>query len=275
MTQDTPNSRAGSNRTNDTVLVSTVGAVRTISINRPKAHNSLNRELRRGLLDAFVRAAVDAEAGIIRAVILRAEGKAFCAGQDLNEQLEDMRTGGAIGKVVGEYNPMVAALLAIPVPVIASIPGPAAGAGWGLAMGCDLRVVSTAASFKGAFSGVGLTTDSGLSVTLVHAVGRSKALELLLLDEKISAERANDLGFVTQLVAPEDLDAATQALAERIASGPTASFVATKHLVKRATDVIAGASEESVSQEKLGMTADHLEAIQAFLDKCPPKFTGE
>lgn len=261
--------------TQDTLLVSTTGAVRTITINRPQAHNSLNRELRRALLDAFIRAAADAEAGTIRAVLLRAEGKAFCAGQDLKEQLEDMRTGGATGKVVREYNPMVAALLAIPVPVIASIPGPAAGAGWGLAMACDLRVVSTAASFKGAFSGVGLTADSGLSVTLVHAVGRSKALELLLLDEKIPAERANDLGLVTQLVAPEDLDAATQVLADRMASGPTASFVATKNLVKRAAETIAGASEESVAQDKLGTTSDHLEAIQAFLDKRPPSFTGQ
>lgn len=257
------------------VLVETEGAVRTITINRPEAYNTLTYGLREQLRDAFVQASKDAAEDTVRAVVLAAAGKAFCAGQDLKEQLQDMDTGAAIGKVVKDYNPMAAALLTIPVPVIASIPGPAAGAGWGLAMACDFRVMSTAGSFKGAFSNVGLTADTGLSATLVHAVGRARALEILLLDEKISAKEAKQLGLVTQLVEPEELQEATAKLAARLAAGPTASYIQTKKLVKQAAEVIAAASEEGVAQDSLGYTHDHPEAIQAFLEKRAPNFQGK
>ncbi|HIW95032.1 MAG TPA: enoyl-CoA hydratase/isomerase family protein [Candidatus Corynebacterium gallistercoris] len=264
---------AGSNA--GVLLVRDDGATRYITINRPDAYNSLNRELRGELIDAFVEAGRLAMEGKVRAVVLGASGKAFCSGQDLKEQLQDMKNKAVAGKVVKDYNPMLAALLNIPVPVIAAVNGPAAGAGWGLAMACDFRVVSTAASFKGAFSTVGLTADTGLSATLVNAVGRAKALEILLLDEKISAEQAYDLGFVTSLVIPEEFEEAVAALATKMASGPTASYVETKQLVKRIAEVTAAATEEGLSQDKLGYSQDHLEAIQAFLEKRPPEFTGK
>ncbi|QFQ02810.1 1,2-epoxyphenylacetyl-CoA isomerase [Corynebacterium urogenitale] len=256
------------------VLEETSDGIRSITINRPEAYNSLNYELRAQLMDAFVGTARDAAQGHVRVVVLKASGKAFCAGQDLKEQLADMQSGTAIGKVVNDYNPMAAALLSIPVPVIASIQGPAAGAGWGLAMACDFRIMSTAGSFKGAFSDVGLTADTGLSATLVHAVGRARALEILLLDEKISAEEAKKLGLITDMVLPAELEIATQKLAQRLAAGPTASYIQTKKLVKDVATVISAASDEGMAQDGLGLTNDHLEAIQAFLDKRAPRFQG-
>ena len=142
------------------VEISDADGVRTITVNRPDAYNSLNRDLRLALIDAFTAAAADAATGgPVRTVVLQAAGKAFCSGQDLKEQLVDAREGTGSNKVVEEYNPMMAALLSIPVPVIAAVQGPAAGAGWGIAMACDFRVMSSTASFKGAFSGAGLASD--------------------------------------------------------------------------------------------------------------------
>ena len=286
------------------VHVDTHDGVRTITINRPDAFNSLNQELRHALRDAFTAAAEDSaapragknaqseqgkpdpqnalsgqaqQAGqtpTVRAVIVRAEGKAFCSGQDLKEQLTHMREGAGMGKVVDEYNPMMAALVSIPVPVIAEISGPAAGAGWGIAMACDLRYMSTAASFKAAFTGVGLAADSGLSETLVQRLGRSKALEILLLDEKISATRAEQLDLVTGVVAPEELHSVVVSVASKFAKGPTAAYKEMKQLVNRPADVEKAADAEAAAQARLAETADHLEAITAFVEKRPANFRG-
>jgi 2-(1,2-epoxy-1,2-dihydrophenyl)acetyl-CoA isomerase len=250
--------------------------VRTITINRPDAYNSLNRELRLALIDAFSDAAAASTAGgPVRVVVLAAAGKAFCSGQDLKEQLRDAREGTGTGKVVEEYNPMMAALLSIPVPVIAAVQGPAAGAGWGIAMACDFRVVSSAASFKGAFSGVGLASDSGLSQSLTDAVGQARALELLLFDEKIPAARAAELGFVTSVVEPAELADAVEGLAQRFATGPTASYREIKALVRDEAAVNTRADEEGEAQRRLFTTADHTEAMAAFLEKRAPQFRGE
>ncbi|WP_237559626.1 enoyl-CoA hydratase/isomerase family protein [Corynebacterium neomassiliense] len=257
------------------VEVVDAGGVRTITVNRPGAHNSLDRELRLGLIDAFTAAADQSAAGgDVRVVVLRAEGRAFCTGQDLKEQLEDSRRGTGTRKVVDEYNPMTAALLSVPVPVIAAVQGPAAGAGWGLAMACDLRVASSEASFKAAFSGVGLASDCGLSRSLADAVGQTKALELLLLDEKIPASRAAELGIVTSVVEPERLDGAVEELARRFAAGPTASYREIKALVRDTAAVTDRAGEEADAQARLFTTQDHVEAMAAFLDKRTPRFTG-
>lgn len=259
------------------VYVADANGVRTITINRPDAFNSLNRDLRLALLDAFQQAVKDSEqpGSAVRAVVVAANGKAFCSGQDLKEQLQDTKAGTGTEKVVEEYNPMVAALLEIPVPTIAVIQGPAAGAGWGIAMACDFRIMSSAASFKGAFTGVGLAADSGLSQTLVDTVGRARALQLLLMDQKIEAEEALHLHLVQSVVDPTELKAAVSQFAGRLAQGPTASYKEMKALVKRADDVNKAAAEEAKAQDRLFHTEDHVEAVNAFLDKRAPNFQGK
>lgn len=259
------------------VLVEDTQSVRTITIDRPRAYNSLNKDLRLALIDAFRAAKTDSEApgSTVRAVVLVASGKSFCAGQDLREQLEDTRNGTGIDKVVDEYNPMIAALMDIPVPTIAAIQGPAAGAGWGLAMACDFRMMSEDASFKGAFTGVGLAADSGLSQTLVDTVGRARSLQILLMDQKISAAEALQLQLVQAVVAPEELRAAVASFATKMASGPTAAYKEMKALVKRADAINAAAAAEASAQERLFHTADHAEAVAAFMEKRAPEFRGQ
>lgn len=292
MTQDTPNSANSVNTANtanssntaaasttagDIVQVSTVGAVRYITLNRTGAYNSLNQELRLALIEAFRNAQKDSEelGSAVRAVVLRANGKAFCSGQDLKEQLRDTQNRTGMEKVVEEYNPMTELLAGISVPTIAAIQGPAAGAGWGLAMACDFRVMSTAASFKGAFTGVGLAADSGLSQTLVDCVGRAKALQLLLLDRKVPAQEAAELGLVEQLVEPAELEATVEKLANNFAAGPTAAYKEMKALVKNTAAISDAAAAEAEAQLRLFNTADHSEAVAAFLGKRPPQFKGE
>lgn len=292
MTQDTPNSANSVNTANtanssntaaasttagDIVQVSTVGAVRYITLNRTEAYNSLNQELRLALIEAFRNAQKDSEelGSAVRAVVLRANGKTFCSGQDLKEQLRDTQNRTGMEKVVEEYNPMTELLAGISVPTIAALQGPAAGAGWGLAMACDFRVMSTAASFKGAFTGVGLAADSGLSQTLVDCVGRAKALQLLLLDRKVPAEEAAELGLVEQLVEPAELEATVEKLANDFAAGPTAAYKEMKALVKNTAAISDAAAAEAEAQLRLFNTADHSEAVAAFLGKRPPQFKGE
>ena len=292
MTQDTPNSAnsvntantanssstaAASTPTGDIVQVATVGAVRYVTLNRTEAYNSLNQDLRLALIEAFRNAQKDSEelGSAVRAVVLRANGKAFCSGQDLKEQLRDTQNRTGMEKVVEEYNPMTELLAGISVPTIAALQGPAAGAGWGLAMACDFRVMSTAASFKGAFTGVGLAADSGLSQTLVDCVGRAKALQLLLLDRKVPAEEAAELGLVEQLVEPAELEATVEKLANDFAAGPTAAYKEMKALVKNTAAISDAAAAEAEAQLRLFNTADHSEAVAAFLGKRPPQFKGE
>ena len=292
MTQDTPNSANSVNTANtanssntaaasttagDIVQVATVGAVRYVTLNRTEAYNSLNQELRLALIEAFRNAQKDSEelGSAVRAVVLRANGKAFCSGQDLKEQLRDTQNRTGMEKVVEEYNPMTELLAGISVPTIAALQGPAAGAGWGLAMACDFRVMSTAASFKGAFTGVGLAADSGLSQTLVDCVGRAKALQLLLLDRKVPAEEAAELGLVEQLVEPAELEATVEKLANDFAAGPTAAYKEMKALVKNTSAISDAAAAEAEAQLRLFNTADHSEAVAAFLGKRPPQFKGE
>ncbi|MFD5867919.1 enoyl-CoA hydratase-related protein [Corynebacterium sp. NPDC060344] len=256
----------------------------TIAIDRPEGHNSLNRALRLELRAAFEEAAdkcvvkpesddPDAD-GPVRAVLLKGGKKVFCTGQDLKEHLGEMGDASAMDKVDVEYNPMVAALAAIPVPVVAAVNGAAAGAGWSLALNCDFRVAARSASFKAAFPSIGLATDCGISYLLPQLVGPAKALQLLYDDSPIKAEQAFELGLVTQVVDGDDADDAAEAFARKLASGPTGSYREIKALVRDASAMLAIADRESGAQKRLVVTEDHKEAVDAFLNKRAPEFTG-
>ena len=238
-----------------------------ISIQRPEAYNSLDKALRLELRDAFRRAQDDD----VRAVLLTGTPKAFCTGQDLKEHIQDVQSGQGMGKVVEEYNPMIVELVAIDVPVIAAIEGAAAGAGWSVALHCDFRIVGPNASFKAAFPSIGLATDCGMSAVLPRIVGEAKARELLFLDTKVSAEQALELGLVTSVV--DDPVAEAEKLAARFATGPSAAFREIKRLLRRET--AAAAAAEADAQQRLVTTADHREAVTAFLEKRAPKFVGK
>lgn len=278
----------GSLRAMEFVTVTRDAGLLTIAIDRPEGHNSLNRALRLELRRAFEEAAEqcvvkqgtdatasgEADAGPVRAVLLKGGKKVFCTGQDLKEHLGEMGDASAMDKVDVEYNPMVAALAAIPVPVVAAVNGAAAGAGWSLALNCDFRVAARSASFKAAFPSIGLATDCGISYLLPQLVGPAKALQLLFDDSPIKAEAAYELGLVTQVVDADDADEAAEAFARKLASGPTGSFREIKALVRDASAMLAIADRESGAQKRLVVTEDHKEAVDAFLNKRAPEFTG-
>src|SRR3954454_18802472 len=255
----------------DTVTREDADGVATITLQRP----GLSHALRTDLLGVVRDVAADAS---VRAVVLTGSGRAFCVGQDLAEHVEALRGNAAtsLRVVEEEYNPLVLALAGLRVPVVVGINGAAAGAGLGIALAGDLRVAAAGAKFTTAFTGIGLSSDSALAARLVHAVGVSRATELLLLPEPFLAETAAQWGLVHRVVEAEQVLPEAQALATRLAAGPTAAYRAVKTvLATAATDSLEETlALEARLQTQLGQTVDHAEAVEAFLAKRPPVFTG-
>jgi 2-(1,2-epoxy-1,2-dihydrophenyl)acetyl-CoA isomerase len=255
----------------DTVTRDDAAGVATLTLQRP----ALSSALRRDLLEA-VRSVVDDES--VRAVLLTGSGRAFCVGQDLAEHVESLRLNAAtsLSVVEDEYNPLILALAGLRVPVVVGINGACAGAGLGIALAGDLRVAAAGAKFTTAFTGIGLSSDSGLAARLVQCVGASRATELLLLPEPFTAETAAGWGLVHRVVPPEQVPAEAQALAVRLAAGPTAAYRAVKTvLATAATDSLEDTlALEARLQTQLGRTADHSAAVEAFLAKRVPEFNG-
>ncbi|SDY18199.1 Enoyl-CoA hydratase [Modestobacter sp. DSM 44400] len=257
--------------TEATVTRTDADGVATLTLQRPGLSHVL-----RGELLALVREVADDPA--VRAVLLTGTGRAFCVGQDLGEHVESLRGNaeGSLSVVEEEYNPLVLALAGLRVPLVVGINGACAGAGMGLALAGDLRVAAAGAKFTTAFAGIGLSSDSGLASRLVHCVGGSRAAELLLLPEPFPAETAASWGLVHRVVPAEQVLPEAHALAARLAAGPTLAFRAMKEvLATAATDSLADSlALEARLQTALGGTADHREAVEAFLAKRAPEFTG-
>jgi 2-(1,2-epoxy-1,2-dihydrophenyl)acetyl-CoA isomerase len=259
----------------DTVLYLVDGAVATITINRPAARNALTAEAKVALLDAVRTASAAAD---VRAVVLTGAGGAFCSGQDLREHADLLAAGGAaaLDTVRRHYNPIIEAITGMPKPVVAALPGVAAGAGAGLAFASDFRIAAARASLLLAFARVGLGADSGTSWTLQRLVGPAKAAELLMLAEPVDAPTALSLGLVTSVVPDEELPAAADAFARRLADGPTLAYAAIKEGLRFAA--AHGLSEalemEADLQTRLGDSADHISATQAFLARQAPVYQG-
>jgi len=255
----------------DTVTRDDAGGVATLTLQRP----GLSSALRRDLLAAVGEVAADDS---VRAVLLTGTGRAFCVGQDLAEHVESLRGNAAtsLSVVEEEYNPLILTLAALRVPVVVAINGACAGAGLGIALAGDLRIATAGAKLTTAFTGIGLSSDSALAARLVHCVGVSRATQLLLLPEPFLAETAAEWGLVHRVVPPEQVLPEAQALAARLAAGPTAAYRAVKTvLATAATDSLEETlALEARLQTELGQTADHREAVEAFLAKRAPEFTG-
>ncbi|PRY01969.1 enoyl-CoA hydratase-related protein [Allonocardiopsis opalescens] len=258
----------------DTVRYESGGGIATITLDRPEALNSLTVESKEALLASLERARDDAH---VRAVILTGSGRAFCAGQDLQEHAAALDRGtGLMDTVRLHYNPIVTTLTGMAKPVVAAVNGMAAGAGAALAFAADLRVAAQSASFLMAFSGVGLGPDTGASWTLQRLVGRGRASEMLLLGERVSSERALEWGMVNKVVPDWDLMETAGALAARLAAGPTLAYAGIKEALEVASS--RGFEEalrtEADVQERLAATADHRNATAAFVAKRRPTFEG-
>jgi 2-(1,2-epoxy-1,2-dihydrophenyl)acetyl-CoA isomerase len=254
-----------------TVTRSDADGVATITLQAP----GLSRRSRSELTGVLHQVSND---DTVRAAVLTGTGRAFCVGQDLGEHVEALRQDPATAMdVVGDsYNPMVLALAAVPVPVVVAINGACVGAGLGLALAGDLRVAAAGAKFGTAFTGIGLSSDSGLAARLVRCVGASRATELMLLSESFTAETAAQWGLVHRVVERDQVLEVAQAWAARLANGPTEAYRAVKMVLATAgTDTLEETLLlEARLQARLGGTADHREAVEAFLAKRAPAFVG-
>ncbi|TVT37546.1 enoyl-CoA hydratase [Amycolatopsis rhizosphaerae] len=262
--------------TEDVLLTVDADGVRTLTLNRPKAYNSLTVELKERLLAALREAA---DAPEVRAVVLTGAGKAFCAGQDLKEHVALLQANDPrpLRTVSEHYNPIVRTIVEMPKPVVAAVNGPAAGAGASLAYACDLRISASSANFLMAFANVGLGPDSGASWTLQRLVGYGRASELMLLARTVDSAEALRLGLVSEVVLDEELAKRAHAVAAKLAAGPTVCYAKIKEVLSTAAEstLDEALAAEDAAQAVLGATADHREAVEAFVEKRKPTFQGK
>jgi 2-(1,2-epoxy-1,2-dihydrophenyl)acetyl-CoA isomerase len=247
--------------------------VTTVTLNRPDALNSLTVPMKQALLAAFQAIGGRRET---RAVVLTGAGRAFCAGQDLRERLQP--DAAPLGVEVRErYNPIIRAMRGLDQPIVAAINGVAAGAGASLAMAADIRIAADTASIALAFGRVGLVPDSGATWFLPRLVGATRAAELALLNEPVGAADAVRLGLVGRVVPADQLATAAREIAGRLAAGAPRAIALTKRALAAAwdRDLDAALEEEAELQDIAGRTKDHAEGMAAFLEKRPPRFTGE
>jgi 2-(1,2-epoxy-1,2-dihydrophenyl)acetyl-CoA isomerase len=260
----------------DTVLVDVTGAVATITLNRPEGMNALTLEAKEALLAALSAVATE---DAVRAVVLTGTGRAFCVGQDLREHaaLLAAHDPAPLSTVKQHYNPLISLITTMPKPVIAAINGTAAGAGLGIACAADFRIGAAGARYTTAFTGIGLTADSGLSWTLPRLVGSGRAVALLMLAEPFTAEQALEMGILNACVAPEQVLTVASELAQRLAAGPTTAYACVKESVRYAAEASLDQAlvKEDELQTRAGASVDHAAAVQSFLAKQPPVFTGK
>lgn len=255
--------------TYETVLYEAAGGVAVITLNRPDRLNAFTRQMH-----ADLRAALQAAAGdpAVRTVVLTGAGRAFCAGQDLEEIGQ-----GPVGDLVrDQYNPLILAIRRLAKPVLAAVNGVAAGAGMSLALACDLRIASERASFTTAFARVGLVADSGMSFFLPRLVGSGKAAELLFLSERVDAQQALALGLVNRVAPESEFAAAWREWAERLARGPAALGYMKQLLARSAHATLEEQLEhEAWFQGLAAGSADGQEGVRAFVEKREPRFRGQ
>ena len=247
------------------------GAVGIITLNEPESLNAMTPDLLGALAEAIGEMTADPT---VRALVLTGAGRGFCSGQNLkaSESLgEDIVAG-----VMKFYWPTFKALRECSVPIVVAVNGVAAGGGFSLAMAGDMVVAARSAAFIQVFSRIGLVPDLGSTWLLPRLVGRQRALELMLFNEPLSAERAKEWGLVRKVVDDADLMAEAIQLAQRLAQGPTQALVATRRLLdesERATYADQFRREIEV-QSAIRKNADALEGRAAFIEKRKAKFSG-
>lgn len=254
------------------VLSDLQSGVLTLTLERPPV-NALDLKTITELQSAFNAAARNKS---VRCVVLTGSGATFCAGHDVTEMLA--ARGEEISyraHLQATYNPLILQIRQIEKPVVAAINGPLAGAGLGIALACDIRLMADSARFTVGFSGIGLSLDSGVSLLLPALIGLGRATEFAFSNAAISAEQALEWGLVNRLVPAAGLGCETAALAASLAAGPTGAFGLAKRSFNRA--VLSNLEEaldyEAHMQEIASKGAEHREGVAAFLEKRSPHYT--
>ena len=253
--------------------------VLTLTMRRPHARNALSRAMLDALAQQLSAAELDDE---VRCIVLIGSDRAFCAGGDVKGMAA--RDAGDAGEPIDllierqrlSQRATAGKLFSMPKPTLAAINGPAAGAGFALALSCDLRIMAGDAFMTTAFARVGFPGDYGGSYFLTRLVGAAKARELYLLSERIDAQEALRLGLTNWVCAPQELDTRVRELGERLAAGPSIAY---RYMLENLNRAISGNLDECLDLEAThqvhcSQTADHREAAQAFVHKRPPVFHG-
>ena len=257
------------------ILISEADGILTITLNRPDKLNAFIGHMRRDLADAIEHAGSDRS---VRVIVITGAGRAFCAGGDIGFMAELMQRRDAeeFARILGAGRRVITAIRETTKPVIASINGPASGAGCNLAFACDLRIAANTATFSQSFAKVGLHPDWGGTYFLPRLVTPNKACEMFFLGESIDAAEAARLGIVNQVVAPEELESATLQLAERLRAAPPIALAAAKHAVymSEGAELEEMLRYETEAQLRCFDSDDGHEGVRAFLEKREPNFTG-
>ena len=255
------------------------GGICWIRLNRPDVANALRPEQRNAIIDLLQQADEDPR---VRVVVLGAVGRHFCGGADLRvdraEPEEDGRPpSGTVMKMLGYgVHRLVAAIMDCQKPVLASVNGTAAGIGVQIALASDLVLMAEEASFIEVFVSRGIVADGGASYLLARVAGLQRAKEIMMLGDRIGAQKAKDYGLATVVVPRSELDAATLEMATRLANGPTVALGLMKRLLNRALDVDRTAAffEESAAQEVTMTSRDAQEGVASFVEGRPTRFEG-
>lgn len=242
-----------------------------LTLNRPEVFNAFNRKLALAVQDALKDCEAD---NTVRAIYLTGGGKAFCAGQDLQEamQTEDLST------ILSEhYNPIIRLLRSIEKPIVGAVNGVAAGAGANIALACDITVATASASFIQAFSKIGLIPDSSGTFFLPRTIGFQRASALMMLGDKVSAQQAEAMGMIYRCIADEHFAEESKKLVLKLADMPTKGLGLTKRALNASfhNNLEQQLQLEDELQSEAGKTHDYNEGVQAFLEKRKPVFKGE
>jgi 2-(1,2-epoxy-1,2-dihydrophenyl)acetyl-CoA isomerase len=258
----------------NTILFEIKDSVAFITLNRPDKLNAFNREMSLSLQEALDKCEKNSS---IRCVYITGAGRAFSAGQDLSE-VNDFGESAAMGKLLSEqYNPIVKKIRNLNKPVIAAVNGVAAGAGANIALCCDVIVATESASFIQAFSKIGLIPDSGGTYFLPRLVGFQKASAIMMLGDKISAKKADEMGMIYKYFPDEKFEQEAEKIARTLSSLPTMGLAFTKQALNKSLeqDFEEQLLTEDILQQKASATNDFKEGIKAFKEKRRPNFRGD
>jgi len=252
------------------------GAVTVLTLNRPDVLNAFDERLTEALCASLDDCAADAA---IRAVVITGSGRAFSAGQDRGDRLAMIEKGGDLhlgDELRQRYHPAISAIREMRKPVIAAVNGVAAGAALGVAIACDIRVAAASATFRAAWSRVGLVPDAGSAFFLPRLIGWGRALDMILVGDPVTADEALRIGLVTRVWPDAEFPAKWRELAQALARGATEAFALTKDGLNAA--MARGFGEfldhEAELQDRAGRTRDYAEGVRAFSEKRPAKMEG-
>lgn len=254
----------------DKILVERSNGVSVLRLNDPASLNAFTPSMARQL-DALIQA----ESQNARAIILAGSARAFSAGANLVSAMPDDLTDFDAGLTLEQdYIPLMNTIRDLPVPIISAVRGAVAGVGTSISLACDIIVAGRTAYFLEAFARIGLVPDGGVTWLLTQAVGRVRAMEMMLLAEKIPAEKALDWGLITRVVDDQNVEEAARTIAEKLAQGPSHSY----GLIRKAawsaanSDFSAALNTERALQKEAGQSADFAEGLAAFQEKRPAQF---